>query len=241
MALFNLNLTKIGTGNNNRSTLLFYFHFEINIFGHFWQFDILVTSRSNLIWEWVKNPPSPKIPGLFQVKSAQYQHANAIYMTSKANSCFFLLRKWHFFLYHCMAWTVRPKHWNIPISHFTRICHLACIWHITSPVDVTSHHPHMSHAHICHIACICQITHICHIAPHMSCAPKCHISPTRWFLEMTKICHLPVRKLPEVSLNRQLAYIWWVLEASETLFRKLFGVNLFTGMPPHIPGEKSGI
>ena len=30
-------------------------------------------------------------------------------------------------------------------------------------------------------------------------------------------------------------------EASEKLFKQLFDVNRFTGMPSHIPGEKSGI
>ena len=39
----------------------------------------------------------------------------------------------------------------------------------------------------------------------------------------------------------KLAHVLWLSEVSEKLFRYLFVVNLFTGMPSHIPSEKFGI
>ena len=64
-------------------------------------------------------------------------------MTSKANSCFSLLRKWYFFLYHCMTSTVKPRNWNILISHLARVCHIISPAYVTLPTYVMC--PQMSH------------------------------------------------------------------------------------------------
>ena len=52
---------------------------------------------------------------------------------------------------------------------------------------------------------------------------------------------LPIRKLPEVSLIRQVSDVLWLLEAFGKLFRCFFGANMFAGMSSQILGEKFGI
>ena len=52
---------------------------------------------------------------------------------------------------------------------------------------------------------------------------------------------LPIRKLPEVSLNGQVVDVLWLLEASGKFFRWFLGANMFTGMSSQILGEKFGI
>ena len=62
------------------------------------------------------------------------------------------------------------------------------------------------------------------------------------FLGMTKTTLLPIWELPEVGLRGQVTSdVLWLSDASEKVFRRIFGVSPFIGMLSYILGENVDI